>query len=397
MKRHLLFAFGLLLLVVTEILRIYFIMPFPGSQESDTIDIAYFLHCYIWLFRVTALLLIVPPFYNYWKGGRRKQKIISSIFLGLVLAIVYLTNFIMQADKMFRQPKHQVFSSVAENKVDEQSIIIGVAINGEAKAVPINVIGYHHRITDSVGGVPVMFAYCTVCRSGRAFSPMVNGKDEQFRLVGMDHYDAMFEDATTGSWWRQENGEAITGKLKGKFLDEIPSHQMTLKQWIAEHPGTKILQPDPDFLAEYDMLRGYDYGLTKNELEYTDRNSWQMKSWVVGVVADKKEKAYDWNDLKKLRMINDTIQNTPVLLMMENDSMSFHAFSRKVNNRILWFTLNENSSSLTDSSTHSVWNSRGACVEGEMKGAQLTSVPAYLEYWHSWKQFHPKSSRYLLK
>src|SRR6185369_12714992 len=151
MKRHLLFTLGLLLLVAAEVLRIYFIMPFPGSQESNTIGIAYFLHCYIWLFRIAALLLFVPPFYNYWKNGKLKQKIISSVFLVLALAIFYLANFIAQADKIFLQPNHQFFSSVVDNKVDERSIVIGVAINGEAKAVPVNVIGYHHRISDSVG------------------------------------------------------------------------------------------------------------------------------------------------------------------------------------------------------------------------------------------------------
>jgi hypothetical protein len=39
----------------------------------------------------------------------------------------------------------------------------------------------------------------------------------------MDHFNAMFEDSQTKSWWRQVNGEAIAGPLKGKTLPEIPS------------------------------------------------------------------------------------------------------------------------------------------------------------------------------
>ena len=39
MKR-LLFIPGVLLLFATEILRVYFIMPFPGSQQADTIGLA---------------------------------------------------------------------------------------------------------------------------------------------------------------------------------------------------------------------------------------------------------------------------------------------------------------------------------------------------------------------
>ena len=70
-----------------------------------------------------------------------------------------------------------------------------------------------------------MITYCTVCRTGRVYSPIVNGKLEKFRLVGMDHFNAMFEDETTKSWWQQATGIAIAGPLKGSRLEEIPSHQ----------------------------------------------------------------------------------------------------------------------------------------------------------------------------
>ncbi|HYV90339.1 MAG TPA: DUF3179 domain-containing (seleno)protein [Chitinophagales bacterium] len=388
------FIVALLILLIPEFFRIYFIMPFPGSQESNTIGLAYFLHCYINVFRFIGVIIISFPLYYYWKKGNLRQKIFSGIFVLLYVFIFYVTNFIMQADKMFIQQKHQIFSTTTHNKVDENNIVIGVAMNGEAKAVPINVIGYHHQVLDSVGGIPVMFTYCTVCRSGRTFSPFVNGHYEKFRLVGMDHFNAMFEDATTGSWWRQENGEAITGKLKGSFLPEIPSQQMTLEQWIYEHPNTQILQPDSLFEADYATLKGFDYGLLKNDLEGTDHGSWKMKSWVIGVIANKKEKAYDWNNLKKRRVINDTIREVPVLLLVEKDTMSFHTFSRSVSNQNLFFEWNDSLQSLTDSRTHSIWNSKGECIDGALKGKKLMPLPSYLEYWHSWKQFHPGTTVY---
>jgi hypothetical protein len=66
-----------------------------------------------------------------------------------------------------------------------------------------------HQVRDSINHIPVMVTYCTVCRTGRIYNPIVNGKAETFRLVGMDHFNAMFEDATTKSWWRQSTGECI--------------------------------------------------------------------------------------------------------------------------------------------------------------------------------------------
>lgn len=119
---------------------------------------------------------------------------------------------------MFYQPSHKYFAAGSANTVATDRLVLGVAINGEAKAYPIQFIGYHHQVADTVGNTPVIVTYCTVCRTGRVFSPELNGKKEIFRLVGMDHFNAMFEDATTKSWWQQATGMAIAGPLKGKRL-----------------------------------------------------------------------------------------------------------------------------------------------------------------------------------
>ena len=42
--KKLLFILCLLYLILLEISRVYFIMPFPGSQRNETIDLAYWLH-----------------------------------------------------------------------------------------------------------------------------------------------------------------------------------------------------------------------------------------------------------------------------------------------------------------------------------------------------------------
>lgn len=93
------------------------------------------------------------------------------------------------------------FLSGEDNKVPHENLVIGIENNGEAKVFPLNVIGYHHKVQDSVGGKPVLVTYCTMCRSGRVYSPIVNGKYERFRLVGARHYNAVMEDEDTKTWW----------------------------------------------------------------------------------------------------------------------------------------------------------------------------------------------------
>jgi len=106
--------------------------------------------------------------------------------------------------------------------------------------------------------VPMIITYCTVCRTGRIFQPTVKGHPEKFRLVGMDHFNAMFEDASTGSWWRQVNGEAIAGKLKGEILPEVESFQMTLGKLFELYPNAVVMQSDESSKDNYDSLARYE-------------------------------------------------------------------------------------------------------------------------------------------
>src|SRR6478735_1576872 len=269
MKTFLLFL-GLLLLIAVEILRVYFIMPFPGSQQTNTIGIAYWLNNNINWLRLLLLALITYPLIT----GLRRAKVGGKILLGfgllLYVLVIYLFNFRFLADKMFYQPRTKRFAAVSQNIVKEDKLVLGLVINGEAKAYPLQLIGYHHQVRDTVGNTPVMVTYCTVCRTGRVFSPVVNGKNETFRLVGMDHFNAMFEDATTKSWWRQVSGEAIAGPMKGQALKELPSQQMTLAAWTRQYPQTLVLQPDTVFNQSYKDLADFDKGTIKSHLEKRD-------------------------------------------------------------------------------------------------------------------------------
>lgn len=65
---------------------------------------------------------------------------------------------------------------------------------GEARAYPVQYIGYHHQVQDTVGGQAILVTFCTVCRTGRVLDPRVDWDVEHFRLVGMDHFNAMLED-----------------------------------------------------------------------------------------------------------------------------------------------------------------------------------------------------------
>ncbi len=392
--KYFLFLFGIFFLIVLEIARVYYIMPFPGSQEKETIEFAYFLDQYLVWFRLFGIALIAYPAFQLIANSKATIRWTAIMLMFFWLMVVYAFNFRFLADKMFYQPENKILVSSANNKVPDNSLVLGVVINGEAKAYPIEIIGYHHQVRDTIGGQQVMVTYCTVCRTGRVFKPEVSGQPETFRLVGMDHFNAMFEDSRTKSWWRQVNGEAIVGSKKGEILPEIPSEQMTLAAWLSRYPNSLIMQPDVKFTDQYAGLDKYDEGKIEGSLEGTDSLSWQNKSWVVGVSLGRDARAYDWNDLESKRTINDDLNGIPLVVVLQNDSASFHVWNRMVGNDTLKFLFVDSLNTLIDTQTKSVWDWNGKCVEGVHKNATLASIQSYQEFWHSWKTFHPNTTQY---
>lgn len=385
---------SLLFLIVLEIARVYFIMPFPGSQKNETIHIAYWIHQHIFWLRIAGLTPVVIFSVLLLRSGKKKSGYIAGIGFLLYSIVFYFFNFRMLADKMFLQPREKNLATIINNKIAEDKLVIGITLNGESKAYPIQIIGYHHQVRDTVGGIPVMVTYCTVCRTGRVFSPVVNGQTEIFRLVGMDHFNAMFEDSKTGSWWRQSTGEAVAGPLKGFILEEIPSQQTSLASWAKANPSTKVMQFDPAFTNDYEDLADFDKGTIQSSLEKRDSASWKFKSWVLGIASENSAKAYDWNELLELKIIQDSIPDLPILLLLEKDSVSFHAFNRMLGTHSMKFDWNIEKEQLRDLLTGSLWNLKGECIQGPLAGTQLERIQAYQEFWHSWLSFHPFTEKY---
>ncbi len=376
------FYAGLAGLAFFEIARVYLIMPLPGSQRIESLDVAYFLHIHRWLFRVPLFLLITLGSRAAFQNPRKRVPISASL---AALAVVWLFNFQMTAESMFQQPQSLAFLPKGENKVDEESVAIAVEAGGEFKAYPIRFLVFHHQVQDTIGGKSVIVTYCSVCRTGRVFEPVVRGRLEKFRLVGMDHFNAMFEDATTGSWWRQSTGEAVAGPLKGESLPEMNCRQMTLRKWFELHPGALVMQPDEASKEGYDMEGKFERGESKGKLTRTDRASWGEKSWIVGIEIGGVSKAYDWNRLTEQRVINDRIGETPIVLALATDQRSFTAFERPADAGD--FSIRDDTLAASGKS----YDFSGRDL-AEPSG-RLKQIPAYQEFWHSWRTFHPATLR----
>lgn len=247
-----LFVIGLLFLILTEVLKLYFVMPFPHFGISDGLKISYFISKYLWQLRLMGFLIIILPLIKLFYKSRIWQKALLTVSIGLYLGVVYLFNFTFIADSIFPEQKEVSFDHRSLRAEGYDKLVVGVMYNGVAKAYPTYILGFHHQLKDTIGGKPVIVTYCSICREGKVYSPTINGKYTPFKLVGVYNFNSIFEDEVTGSWWQQATGKALTGELKGARLDEIPPQVMFMRQWLQIHPESLVLMPDNNYLNEYD-------------------------------------------------------------------------------------------------------------------------------------------------
>ena len=122
--------------------------------------------------------------------------------------------------------------------------VLGLSVQGDARAYPIRILMWHEIVNDIVGGVPVAVTYCPLCNSGVVFDRRADGQLLDFGTSGrLRHSDMVMYDRQTESLWQQFLGEAVVGALTGTVLDRLPVRLESLERFAERHPDGQVLVP----------------------------------------------------------------------------------------------------------------------------------------------------------
>jgi hypothetical protein len=143
--------------------------------------------------------------------------------------------------------------------------VVGVVIEGEARAYPLRVLNWHEVANDTLGGVPIAVTYSPLTDSVVVFDRRVGGETLVFGVSGLlyNSNQLLYERRPPGapsSLWSQLLFRAIAGPAasRGATLSVVPSQVVTWKTWRAFQPATTVLDPDRTLLKRY---RGNPYGM----------------------------------------------------------------------------------------------------------------------------------------
>lgn len=219
----------------------------------------------------------------------------------------------------------------------DDDLVFGVAIDGDVRAYPLRIMGWHEMFNDVVGGVPVALAYCTLCGAGILFETAVEGRDQPF-VFGTSgllyRSNKLMFDRQTDSLWNQFTGRPVSGPLRGSGI-ELKIRPVAITSWAAwrtTHPETTVLSLDTGHDRDYGSGVVYrDYfaspGLMFPAAVAPD-TPLGPKAFVFGVRVPGGAKAWPLIDFAGGAVINDAVGFETVVLVGAAETRTVRAYRR---------------------------------------------------------------------
>lgn len=211
--------------------------------------------------------------------------------------------------------------------------ILGVALNGVARAYPVRILNWHEVVNDRFGDRAVVVTYCPLCGTGMAFDAPPGTGSGSFGVSGLLYNsDVLLYDRATQSLWSQIMQTAISGPLKGAKMQSVPLAHTSWDDWRRRHPATEVLSTDTGFARDYarDPYDGYER-VQKLMFDVEQRDDrFPPKEWVLGIAVNGTYKAYPFSVLARTvdagGDLKDTVAGRPLRIRYDRTHGTAEAF-----------------------------------------------------------------------
>ncbi len=276
----------------------------------------------------------------------------------------------------------------------EDDLVFGVEINGDARAYPLRIMGWHEMFNDVIGGVPVALAYCTLCGAGVLYETAIPGQSSPF-VFGSSGFlyrsNKLMFDRTTDSLWNQFTGKPVAGPLVSSGI-ELKTRPVTItswREWRSDHPDTRVLSLNTGHRRNYGSGVVYNEYFNSPDLMFPSlgggRNLGQ-KDYVFGLRVTAGAKAYPLRAFQGGRVINDRVGLQNVVLIGDAATRTVRAYDsggrqfQPINRKQL-------------SASDGVWTV-GEEHLTNTSGQRLARLPGHIAYWFGWQSFVGGQSEY---
>ena len=270
----------------------------------------------------------------------------------------------------------------------DDDLVFGVEINGDARAYPLRIMGWHEMFNEVIGGVPVALAYCTLCGSGILFETQIEGRDAPlvFGSSGLLYRsNKLMFDRETHSLWNQFTGEPVVGPLvdSGLKLKIRPVVITSWAAWRAAHQETRILSLETGHRRDYGSGVVYAAYFSSPELMFpavVNEERLRQKDYVFGIRNVAAAKAWPIEAFAGGAVINDAVGLRDVVLLGDAATRTVRAYDR--GGRV--FEAGGEPDQLQGPGGRWLVEEEGLVGPD---GTRLARVPGHIAYWFAWDSY----------
>ncbi len=283
--------------------------------------------------------------------------------------------------------------------------VIGLLIDGEAIAVPLNIGWYHEIVNLDLGGRSLAVTHCPLTGSSMVFDRSTAGGAE-FGVSGLLFQNnlIMYDRNSQESLWPQMGRAARCGALNGRQLTMVPAFESRWAAWVEAHPDTRVVSSETGYGPDYTLYPYGGYDRPTNEgllfaMPIDPRRP--PKERVLAIPAGLRGGiAYPFGELERLGDVGvvrhqfdgegGAAQLTDAVVFWDAAARMAAAYRPVAGGRDLTFRMVDGQ--IRDDQTDSVWRTDGLAVSGSLQGQRLEGTgEAYVAFWFAWATFAPET------
>ena len=271
----------------------------------------------------------------------------------------------------------------------DDDLVFGIEINGDARAYPLRIMGWHEMFNDVIGGVPVALAYCTLCGSGILYDTTVEGRGEPFIFSTsglLYRSNKLMYDRQTDSLWNQFTGQPVSGALRnsGIELKIRPMAITTWADWREHHADTRVLDIDTGHWRDYGSGVVYRDYFASDDLMFParvrDEENLKKKDYVFGMRGFSVAKAWPLSAFAEGAVINDMLGDQNVVLVGNAAGRTVRAYQRGSE------VFSQGANAETLRGKEGSWQITEEALLGP-RGQKLPRLPGHIAYWFAWENY----------
>ncbi len=270
--------------------------------------------------------------------------------------------------------------------LQNENIVFGIEINGEAMAYPKRILAWHEMFVDNIAGIPVAGVYCTLCGAMILYKTKVKGINHELGTSGfLYRSNKLMYDKATQSLWNTIWGKPVVGPLVGQGieLEQLSVVTTTWKDWKKRHPSTKVLDINTGYRRDYGEGVAYRDYFATDELMFSipDKDKrLANKDEVFGLLLNSHPDlplAFSTKFLKKHSLYHHQVDDEKIVILTDNSG----AIRAYASNNVTFIDWDRYDSLLDSNNTR--WTLTEAWISSN-EGQKLYRLPSHNAFWFGW-------------